>query len=222
MTKDFQKELTEKVKEGVKPSDLKKLKRSKSAEDIISSSTPNIPLKKSHSQLELSLTNQPSEKEQISQLKEQVKFQAQTSQNYLQNLQVAQAKISELEELPAQIKQLEEQILQLRLDKIKEFGDYWEKKQALENELELNINEGVSEIKRLENKLTVTNKKKLELQQKLGTAESKQAQLELKLLNNSPPAPAASLGDDYWPLILLAGTYLFSAWLLSKNPPNNH
>src|SRR5579871_1860789 len=43
MTKqDLQKELKEKVKEGVKPSDLKKLKRSKSADDI--PTAPLLPL----------------------------------------------------------------------------------------------------------------------------------------------------------------------------------
>jgi len=45
MTKqDLQKELIETVKEGVKPSDLKKLKRSKSADDISSNNPPAPPL----------------------------------------------------------------------------------------------------------------------------------------------------------------------------------
>ena len=78
MTKDqLQQELKEKVKEGVKPSDLKKLKRSKSADDIPTS---------------------PSQEKQITQLQSQVKFHSQTAQNYLKSLQVSQAKVSELEE----------------------------------------------------------------------------------------------------------------------------
>src|SRR3954451_15328006 len=98
MTKDqLQQELDEKIKPGVKPSDLKKLKRSKSADDIPASPTSNIPLKKSHSQLEIPLT-QPNSKEQITNLKEQVKFHAETAQNYLQSLSTSQAKVSELEE----------------------------------------------------------------------------------------------------------------------------
>lgn len=98
MTKSqLQKELKEKVREGIKPSDLKKLKRSKSADDIPASSTPNVPLKKSQSQLEIPLT-QPSSKQQISQLQEQVKFHAETASNYLQSLQTSQAKVGELEE----------------------------------------------------------------------------------------------------------------------------
>src|SRR6266513_2840842 len=96
--KDFQEELQTKVKPGVKPSDLKKkLKRSKSASDIPVSSTPNIPLQKSQSQLEITL-NQPSSKEQITNLQEQVKFHAETAQNYLQSLSTNQARVSDLEE----------------------------------------------------------------------------------------------------------------------------
>lgn len=187
---EFQKELQEKVISGVKPSDLRKLKKSKSLDNLAISSTPNIPLKKSQSQLELSLPSQASEKEQITQLKEQVKFQAQTSQNYLTSLQLAQSKITELEEQNKKINQLEDQILQLRLDKIKDFADYLEKKQDLETELELNINEGVKEIKKLENKLIATNKKKLELQQKLSQEQLKNTQLELELINSEETNPS--------------------------------
>src|SRR4051794_30695238 len=96
MTKhDLQQELKEKVKAGVKPSHLKKLKRSKSVDDIVSSSVVT-PLQKSKSQLEIPIT-QPSPNQQITDLQEQVKFHAQTAQNYLQSLQTAQAKITELE-----------------------------------------------------------------------------------------------------------------------------
>ena len=98
MTKDqLQQELKKEIRPGVKPSDLKrKLKRSKSADDIPSSSTPNIPLQKSQSQLEITLT-QPSKEETIINLKEQVKFHAETAQNYLTSLSTSQAKVSELE-----------------------------------------------------------------------------------------------------------------------------
>ena len=99
MTKDqFQQELKKEVRPGVKPSDLKKkLKRSKSADDIPSSSSPNIPLKKSQSQLEIPLT-QPTSEQTIASLQEQVKFHAETAQNYLTSLSTSQAKVSELEE----------------------------------------------------------------------------------------------------------------------------
>src|SRR6185369_3387080 len=87
------------------------------------------------------------------------------------------------------ITQLEDKILELRVEKIKEFGDYLEKKQDLEKELELNIDNGVKEIQRLETKLLTVNKKKLELAQKLGTAESKNANLELQMLDNKDTSP---------------------------------
>jgi predicted RNase H-like nuclease (RuvC/YqgF family) len=96
MKEQFQKELLEKVKEGIKPSTVRKLKKSKSADDII---TPvsNIPLKKSNSQLEIPVIQQPTLKEQITSLKNQVKFHARTATNYLHSLQTTQAKVSELE-----------------------------------------------------------------------------------------------------------------------------
>jgi endonuclease/exonuclease/phosphatase (EEP) superfamily protein YafD len=78
MTKqDLQKELLEKVKPGTKPSHLKKLKRSKSADDIPAS---------------------PPQEKQITNLQEQVKFHSQTAANYLKSLQTSQAKVIELEE----------------------------------------------------------------------------------------------------------------------------
>ncbi|CAH1756413.1 16716_t:CDS:2, partial [Entrophospora sp. SA101] len=182
------------------------LKRSQSADDIVTATSPTIPLQKSHSQLELP-SNQPTPTEQITQLKQTLTFTQNTAQNYLKNLQLAQAKITELEEelanketfteapeeniseLKVQIQQLEDQILELRLEKIKDFGDYYQTKQELETELELNINEGISEIKRLENKLLATNKKKLELAQQLGTSHSQVANLELQLLAKQETNP---------------------------------
>ena len=160
MTKDqLQAELKDKVKPGIKPSHLRK---SKSLNDIpVASPLPTTPLQKSKSQLDIP-TQQPTPEQQISQLKQTLTFTQNTAQNYLKSLQLAQAKITELEEelksqesfveapeenineLKAHISQLEQQILQLRLDKIKDFGDYLEKKQELASELELNITEGIS------------------------------------------------------------------------------
>jgi len=215
---DLQKELLAKVKPGTKPSHLKKLKRSKSADDI-PSPPPNPPLKKSHSQLELPLPTQPSKDQIIKQLKQDLLFTQNTANNYLTSLSAAQAQLTQLQEqikenpteLKIKIKELEDYILQLRLDKIKEFGEYYEKKQELETELELNINAGIKEIQRLEKKLLTVNKKKLELQSQLGQELSKHAQLELKLLDNKDTSP------NYQLIILVIGLCFFGAWLLSKN-----
>src|SRR4051812_9439380 len=105
MKENLQKELLEKVKPGTKPSDLRKLKRSKSDSDIPSPLNkgsgvllPKIsPLQKSQSQLETPITTSSS-KLTITQLQEQIKFHAETAQNYLKSLQIAQSKVSELEE----------------------------------------------------------------------------------------------------------------------------
>ena len=98
MTKqDLQKELLEKVKPGTKPSDIRKLKRSKSADDIPSAPPlpTSVPLSKSQSEIPLT---QSSAKPTLSQLQEQIKFHAETAQNYLKSLQISQAKVSELEQ----------------------------------------------------------------------------------------------------------------------------
>src|SRR5688572_18381827 len=80
MTKqELQKEIQDKVKPGIKPSDLKKLKRSKSEGDI-----PKAPPLPTSTQITL--------------LQQQVQFHAETAANYLKSLQVSQAKVSELEE----------------------------------------------------------------------------------------------------------------------------
>ncbi|CAG8639327.1 32880_t:CDS:1, partial [Racocetra persica] len=83
------------------------------------------------------------------------------------------------EELKQKISALEDQILQLRISKLKDFGDYWEKNKELKKDLESNINYGVKEIERLENKLKTINRKKLELEQKLGQSQSEKARLEI-------------------------------------------
>jgi hypothetical protein len=144
MTKEFQKELLEKVKEGVKPSTVRKLKKSKSADDII---TPpaNIPLKKSNSQLEIPTTQQPSPQEQIIQLKNSVKFHAQTATNYLSSLQTTQAKVSELEKrlkthppnqlLSDQLKEKQQEIENLRKKLDESNQKLTETTQALDNSL---------------------------------------------------------------------------------------
>src|SRR5947208_11184460 len=132
MTKDqLQAELKAKVKAGVKPIDLKKLRRSKMLDDL-PSAPPNPPLKKSHSQLEIPTPTQPNKDQIIKQLKQDLLFTQNTANNYLKSLSATQAQITQLQEqlkenpteLKTKITQLEDHILELRLDKIKEFSDY--------------------------------------------------------------------------------------------------
>jgi|SRR6266511_2001815 len=186
MTKDqLQAELKQKVKAGIKPSHLKKLKRSKSADDIPTSLTPNTPLKKSQSQLDIPL-NQPTLTQQISSLQDELTTERKKVNLLREDLATAQTKNKKLKTTQHE---LQDQILQLRCDKIKEFGDYLEQKQALTQELEENITAGTEEINHLETKLLSVNKKKLELQQQLGQQLSKNAQLEMKLLDKQEPHP---------------------------------
>src|SRR2546421_346653 len=75
--------------------EIKKLKRSKSADDIPTSLVPpNPPLKKSHSQLEIPLPSQPSKSQQVKQLKQDLLFTQNTASNYLTSLSAAQAQIT--------------------------------------------------------------------------------------------------------------------------------
>jgi len=190
----FQKELKEKIKPGVKASDLKKLKKSKSLDDLPTSSTPSLP--RSKSQLEIPLS--PSHKDrQISSLQDELTTERKRVDLLRQDLAQEQARN----------KNLEDKILELRLDKIKEFGEYLEKKQELESELAENIEAGTTEIARLENQLKTVNKKKLELQSQLGQELSKNAQLEMK--NYSSP--------DYLKYAWYSLVVLCFIWLLNSN-----
>jgi len=78
--------------------------------------------------------------------------------------------------------------LELRLERLKDFSKYQEETKQLEQELVANVNEGVKEIEKLENKLRTLNKKKLALQSQLGQEQTKNARLELELIDDKEPA----------------------------------
>jgi len=92
---DFQKELKEKVKPGIKPSQLK---RSKSSENITTLKPDTPPLTKSHSAQEINLPLKPSLAEQVKQLKQELVFRQNTAQNYLERLQSLEAENDKLKE----------------------------------------------------------------------------------------------------------------------------
>src|SRR3954447_24967296 len=95
MTKDqLQQELKEKVKEGTKPSHLKKLKRSKSADDIPSTPT-SIPLNRSKSTEPFKDSNYPYTT-LISQQQELEKLQKET-QAKSDTIKLLRQKIEDLE-----------------------------------------------------------------------------------------------------------------------------
>jgi len=110
MTKkeDFQKELKEKVKAGVKPSHLKK---SKSLESLPSQS----------------------QDKQITDLQNQVKFESQKAQNYLEQITKLTAEVDSKEqaikELTAEKNQLADQNSELRINNLKQ-DNYFAKYQT--------------------------------------------------------------------------------------------
>ena len=131
MTKqELQKEIQDKVKPGVKPSDLKKLKRSKSEGDI--PKAPPLPTST-----------------QITQLQQQVQFHAETAANYLKSLQVSQAKVNELEEKlknnPSTNTELD-QSLSARHQGLKSWWKQYEKSKKLDQELSENLDYASDEL----------------------------------------------------------------------------
>jgi len=99
-------------------------------------------------------------------------------------------------ELKAKISQLEDQVLELRLEKIKDFGEYLEKKKTLEGELEQTVDYGEKEITRLETKLRHLNKKKLSLEQQIFSAQSEAKKWELKAINAGSKEPVKPQSSD--------------------------
>jgi hypothetical protein len=114
MTKtDLQKELLAKIKPGTKPSDLKKpsqkpLKKSVSPSPIVQDSQKTADFKSDEgysSEEEKNIpTPPPLPTTKIKQLEKDIKYWSTTANNHLKNLQLAQARISLLEEQLSQAK----------------------------------------------------------------------------------------------------------------------
>jgi len=191
MTKEqLQQELLAKVKPGVKASDLKKLKRSKSANDI--PTAPPLPL---------------------------INDQLKEKQKEVENLRTKLAqKNTELNETKEQL----DNSLFARVEAVKQFGLIYDKLQQIKQELNATEEQASEELvkddektSQLRTKLWTAQQQIVSLQQDLDLA---QRVSELRS-NNSFPTPETNGGETYGLIILLAGTYLLSAWLLSKNPP---
>jgi len=135
MTKqDLQKELLEKVKEGIKPSDLKKRKVK-----------PKTPEKDEgySSEEEKIIPTVPTKKEK--ELQKQVNFWSTTANNHLKSLQLAQAKVSNLEEEIRELKskktpKSESELLQEKNKQIEIIAKENEKNVEKVKELEISLN----------------------------------------------------------------------------------
>ena len=189
------------AKGNLKPSQLK---RSKSTGDI--PPAPPLPtLQKSKSSEDI--LPEPSElKQQISSLQDELTLERKRVSSLREDLAAQQAK---LKAKTKTIQELQDQILQLRLKNLQDFGEYYEEKQALNNELEENIRQGTKEIERLEKQLLALNKKKLTLQSQLQQAELKNTHWELKAIGENQATPPFNLP---WMLVFSLGIVILFSW----------
>jgi len=189
------------AKGNLKPSQLK---RSKSTGDI--PPAPPLPtLQKSKSSEDI--LPEPSElKQQISSLQDELTLERKRVSSLREDLAAQQEK---LKAKTKTIQELQDQILQLRLKNLQDFGEYYEEKQALNNELEENIRQGTKEIERLEKQLLALNRKKLTLQSQLQQAELKNTHWELKAIGENQ---ATHPFNFPWMLVFSLGVVVLFTW----------
>jgi chromosome segregation ATPase len=224
---DLQKELKEKVKAGVKPSHLKKLKRSKSADDIPASpseleqelalATQTIAELTKIAQKSALLTDQLTNKQkEIERLREQLETQ-ETELKELKNPDYSLA-LTPLNSNPSELTELDQSLI-ARHQNLKDFFKQYEKTERLEQELVENIDyvtdelvkqdDLISDLRGENRKLQLTNQS---LQRDLDLAHRAVAWRKTPLPNE----------DDYSYLkymfyFLTALTYLyFTIWLLKR------
>ena len=197
MTKEqLQQELKEKVKLGIKPSDLKKLKRSKSADDI--SQIPSPP----------PFPNDPPNHLLQDQLAEKQK-----------EIESLRKKVEELTQSLHQAHQDLDHSLAARVAGIKTFGKEHDKRVKVEKELNEMVEEASEEINSADNKVSSLRKQLREAQ-----AQIAKLQRELKLARSptSPnqPRPESEnfpvLNEAKYTLYALLAVWLLIALINSK------
>src|SRR5437868_7719938 len=155
----LQKEIKEKVKPGVKPSDLKKLKRSKSADDI-PNAPASVPLTKSQSNPPLETkypyTTLISQQQELDRLQKETETKSTT-------ISLLRKKIDELEKnnpphilLQDQLQEKQKQIESLTQDldnslfarqqAVKQFGQIHDQLQKVKQELDENVDQASTEL----------------------------------------------------------------------------
>ena len=186
MTKEqFQKELLEKVKPGVKPSDLRKLKKSKSADDIPSPPTTQIKdLETKNAELEaqLTLTSQAlDELTKITQgnvppaslLKEQLTEKQKEVESLREKLEASNQKLSETTQ------ELDNSLL-ARYEAVKQFSKIYDKLQLVKQELNENVDQASDELINQDQTISKLREQKQNAQLKIQELE-KDLQLTSKL-----------------------------------------
>ena len=202
MKEQIAQELKQEFAQGnLKPSQLK---RSKSTGDI--PPAPPLPaLQKSKSSEDI-LPEPSVLKQQISSLQDELTLERKRVSSLREDLAAQQEK---LKAKTKTIQELQDQSLALRLKNLKDFGEYYEEKQALQGELEENIRQGTKEIERLEKQLLALNKKKLTLQSQLQQAELKNTRLELKAIEENQATPPFNLP---WMFVFSLGIVILFTW----------
>ena len=202
MKEQIAQELKQEFAQGnLKPSQLK---RSKSTGDI--PPAPPLPaLQKSKSSEDI-LPEPSVLKQQISSLQDELTLERKRVSSLREDLAANQTK---LKAKTKTIQELQDQSLELRLKNLQDFGEYYEEKQALQGELEENIQAGTKEIERLEKQLLALNKKKLTLQSQLQQSELKNTHWELKAIGENQATPPFNLP---WMLVFSLGIVILFTW----------
>jgi len=167
MTKEqLQKESKEKLKLGIKPSDLKKPRVKNSFDEGY----------ESDSSVKTTQTKTPLKKDQISQLQSQVKFEANKAQNYLTELQStlaeldqAQEEIAQLQSQPSQLSKETEQAITEANQKIRQQEQTIKELQAKNKEL----NKSMTDLQNQAKNKAETNPKETQLKTLSKTAKPK-------------------------------------------------
>ena len=176
MTKqELQKELKEKVKAGVKPSDIKKLKRSKSADDIPNPPTPLLA-------------------DQLTQKQKQIESLTKESETKSTTIRLLREKLDR-DTKEQEIKELKEQLdnsLEARTKALKDYAKQHEQIKALNQELNETIDQASSELEKGANELSQLRTKVYQLK-----SSNESLNRQLKLARISCPSPLYSLPTDY-------------------------
>jgi len=190
-----------KVKEGIKPSTLKK---SKSLNDL-PTSTKSPPLKSSHSTTDIPLIEPTELEDKISVLElkletkdRELEDKDQTIKDFRKAFQKADQEIERLK------KELDDS-LQARYESVKQFGLIYAKLQSISKELDDTVDEASDELVNQDQIIT-----KLRTQKQQAQARIQELEKDLQLQASKYPLPTNSPNLDYLKMVLCLGTFILT------------
>ena len=191
--KDLQKELLEKVKPGTKPSDIRKLKRSKSADDLPNPSPSRL------SELETENTELKKELELASQTVSELTKLAQKSSLFQEQLKEKQKEVEnlrgKLETKSSELSQTQRELdnsLLARHQALKQFGIVHEKLKQVKKELDENVEQGSEELINQDETIS-----KLRNQKQQAKLKVQQLERDLNLSSRLAELRKVPLPDDF-------------------------